>query len=85
MVPLGQLRKFRRVQKTMKSRKNGIHSSHAPPHFTVYTNFDPDENLRKLPIGIKPATLDSLQAMKDFKNIHKLNEELLAPTRSEAF
>jgi hypothetical protein len=46
--------------------------------------FDPDENLQKLPIGTKPATLDSLQAMKDFKNLHKLNEEFLgaitAPT-----
>lgn len=52
--------------------------------FRIYTNFDPDENLQKLPIGTKPATLDSLQAMKDFKNLHKLNEEFLgaitAPT-----
>ncbi|KAB5544501.1 hypothetical protein DKX38_012613 [Salix brachista] len=65
----------------MKStKKNGIHSSHAPPHFTCEKKISIHQ-LRKLPIGIKPATLDSLQAMKDFKNIHKLNEELLAPTR----
>ncbi|KAJ6982691.1 hypothetical protein NC653_025717 [Populus alba x Populus x berolinensis] len=41
----------------------------------IYTNVHvPDENLQGSALGTDPATLDSLQATRDFENLYMLNE-----------
>ncbi|KAJ6987537.1 hypothetical protein NC653_020710 [Populus alba x Populus x berolinensis] len=52
-----------------KRERQGVHKKLNVVDQLLYTNFDPDEKLQTLPIGTKPATLDSLQAMKDFENL----------------